>query len=153
MHENSSEKDQMKTRTAWLVFPIVLVISLPVMTDALAELPVLPIKPKFQPDPLIVRGTSGGVKNSDCGNIANTPNQIIQIAQPLPYLRLNVQSAGQPTLLIDGPGGHFCVLGDSYSGGQPEISGYWQAGRYSLYVGDRAQGQHPYTLSISEKNN
>ena len=142
----------MKTRTAWLVFPIALVIGLPVMTSTLAEVPVLSIKPKFQPDPLTVHGNSGGAKNSDCGHIADTPNQIIQVPQPLPYLRLNVQSAGQPTLLIDGPGGHFCVLGDSFSGGQPEISGYWQAGRYSLYVGDRTQGQHPYTLSISENS-
>lgn len=143
----------MKTRTQWLVVPTALAINLAVTGATLAEPSVLKINPNFQPDPLVVRGTSGGAKTSDCGNIAAKPNQVIQVTKPLPYLRLSVQSDGQPTLLIQGPGGRFCVLADSYSAGKPEISGYWQPGRYSLYVGDRAQGQHPYTLSISKKNN
>lgn len=143
----------MKTRTHRLIVPAVLAINLAVMQATLAEEPVIQINSKFQPDPLVVRGTSGGGKRSDCGNIAAKPNQVIQVKEPLPYLRLTVKSAGQPTLLIQGPGGRFCVLADRYSGGNPEISGYWQAGRYSLYVGDRAQGQHPYTLSVSQKNN
>jgi hypothetical protein len=143
----------MKTRTHRLIVPAVLAINLAVMQATLAEEPVVQINSKFQPDPLVVRGTSGGAKSSDCGNIAAKPNQVIQVKEPLRYLRLTVKSAGQPTLLIQGPGGRFCVLADRYSGGNPEISGYWQAGRYSLYVGDRAQGQHPYTLSVSQKNN
>lgn len=143
----------MKTRTHGLIVPVVLAINLAVTQATLAEAPVVQINSKFQPDPLVVRGTSGGAKSSDCGNIAAKPNQVIQVKEPLPYLRLTVKSAGQPTLLIQGPGGRFCVLADSYSGGKPEISGFWQAGRYSLYVGDRAQGQHPYTLSVSQKNN
>lgn len=143
----------MKTHTHGLIVPVVLAINLAVTQATLAEAPVVQINSKFQPDPLVVRGTSGGGKSSDCGNIAAKPNQVIQVKEPLPYLRLTVKSAGQPTLLIQGPGGRFCVLADSYSGGNPEISGFWQAGRYSLYVGDRAQGQHPYTLSVSQKNN
>ena len=143
----------MKTRTHGLIVPVVLAINLALTQATLAEAPVVQINSKFQPDPLVVRGTSGGAKSSDCGNIAAKPNQVIQVKEPLPYLRLTVKSAGQPTLLIQGPGGRFCVLADSYSGGNPEISGFWQAGRYSLYVGDRAQGQHPYTLSVSQKNN
>lgn len=146
----------MKTRTQWLVVPTALAISLAVTSASLAQPPsqtVVQINPKFQPDPLVVRGKTGGAKSSDCGNIAATPNQVIQVKEPLPYLRLSVQSDGKPTLLIDGPAGRFCVLGDSYPEGNPEISGYWQAGRYSVHVGDRAQGQHPYTLSISQKKN
>lgn len=143
----------MKTRTHGLIVPVVLAINLAVTQATLAEAPVVQINSKFQPDPLVVRGTSGGGKSSDCGNIAAKPNQVIQVKEPLPYLRLTIKSAGQPTLLIQGPGGRFCVLADSYSGGNPEISGFWQAGRYSLYVGDRAQGKHPYTLSVSQKNN
>jgi hypothetical protein len=143
----------MKTRTNWLVVPTALAISLAFTGTCLAEAPVLEITPKAQSEPLVVSGTSGGEKSSDCGNIAATPNQILQVTEPLPYLRLSVESAGEPTLLIEGPGGRFCVLADSYSGGNPEISGYWQAGRYSLYVGDRAKDQHPYTLHISQKNN
>ena len=144
----------MKTRTDWLIVTTALAVSFAFPGGAsLAETAVFEITPKAQAEPQVVSGISGGAKSSDCGNIAVTPNQIIQVSEPLPYLRLSVKSAGEPTLLIEGPGGRFCVMSDSYSGGNPEISGYWQAGRYSLYVGDRSQNQHPYTLSISQKNN
>lgn len=143
----------MKTRKDWLVVPTALAISLAITGISLAEVSIVTITPKFQPDPLVVRGTSGGAKSSNCGNIAAIPNQVIQVTESLPYLRLRVQSAGQPTLLIEGPAGRFCVLADRLSGDKPEISGYWQAGKYAIYVGDRAQGKHPYTLSISQQKN
>lgn len=139
----------MKTCKAWLVVPTALAISLATSVYG-AEAQIVQIAPNFQPDPLVVSGTSGGGQSSDCGNIAATPNQVIQVTKSLPYLRLSVKSAGQPTLLINGPAGRFCVLADSYSKGKPEISGFWQAGSYSIHVGDRAQGKHPYTLSISQ---
>ena len=142
----------MKKHTKWLVLPSALAISFAVTTATLAEESSVKITPKFQPDPLVVRGTSGGEKSSDCGNIAATPSQILEVTQPLPYLRFSVASEGQPTLLIEGPGKrHFCVLADTEAGESPEISGYWEAGKYSLYVGERTQAQHPYTLSISQK--
>lgn len=141
----------MKTFTNWLVVPAALALSLTFTNPSRADAPVVKIAPNFQPDPLVVRGTSGGAKNSNCGNIAATPSQVIQVAQPLPYLQLQVKSAGQPTLLIDGPGGRFCVLADRFSGGNAQIAGFWQAGRYSLYVGEISQARHPYTLSISQR--
>lgn len=141
----------MKTYTDWLFVPTALAITLAITGVSVAEAPVVQVAPNFQPDPLVVSGTSGGAKSSDCGNIAATPNQVIQVPESLPYLRLSVQSAGQPTLLVEGPAGRFCVLAGSSSDSNPEISGYWQAGKYSLYVGDRSQGQHPYNLSISRK--
>ena len=142
----------MKPGTLFKVVPVALAMSL-VFTDAsLAETPVVSINSKFQPDPLSVNGKSGGTVSSKCGNITATPNQVIQVTESLPYLRLTVESGGQPTLLIDGPGGRFCVLADSYSGGnKPEISGYWQAGKYSLYVGELSQRQYNYSLSISQQ--
>ena len=141
----------MKPGKLFMVVPVALVMSL-VLTDAsLAETPVVRINANFQPDPLIVNGKSGGTVSSKCGNITATPNQVIQVTESLPYLRLTVESGGQPTLLVDGPGGRFCVLPDSYSGGKPAISGYWQAGKYSLYVGELSQKQYTYTLSISQQ--
>lgn len=109
------------------------------------------ISPNFKPDPITLTGKSGGPNKSNCGNIAAAPNQVIQVTQSFPYLRLTVEGSGQPTLLIDGPGGKYCVLADSYSGGKPEITGFWQAGTYSLYVGDLSQGQYNYTLLISQQ--
>lgn len=136
----------------WLIIPVALAIGFTCAVAYAETAPVLEITPNSQSEPLVVHGKSGGGNGSDCGNIAATPNQTIQVTESLPYLRLSVESSGEPTLLIEGPGGRFCVLADSYSGGSPEISGYWEKGRYSLYVGDHTQEQHPYTLSISQKN-
>ena len=141
----------MKTRTLFTFVPTLLAMNLVLVDANLAKAQVLRINSNLQPDPLIVNGKSGGTLRSNCGKITATPNQVIQVTDSLPYLRLTVESSGQPTLLIDGPGGRFCVLADSYSGGKPEISGYWQAGRYSLYVGELSQGQYNYTLSISQQ--
>jgi hypothetical protein len=107
----------------------------------------------LQPDPTTLTGKSGGSNKSNCGNsyISTAPSQVLQVTESLPYLRLTVESTGKPTLLIDGPEGRFCVLADNYSGGKPEISGFWQAGNYSLYVGELSQAQYNYTLSISQQ--
>ena len=142
----------MKTLRLLGIVPISLVMSL-VFTEAnLAQTPNVQINRAFQPDPLVLNGKSGGTVKSNCGNISTEPSQVIQVTESLPYLRLTVESQGKPTLLIDGPGGRFCVMADSYSGGKPEQSGYWQAGRYSVYVGELSQQQHNYSLSISQHN-
>ncbi|MEH2320500.1 hypothetical protein [Nostoc sp.] len=142
----------MKTLRLLAIVPTALAMSL-VFTEAnLAQTPEIKINRNFQPDPLILNGKSGGTVKSNCGNITTEPNQVIQVTESLPYLRLTVESQGKPTLLIDGPGGRFCVLADSYSGGKSEQSGYWQAGKYSLYVGELSKREYSYTLSISQKN-
>ncbi|MGE5659832.1 MAG: hypothetical protein ACM37W_24850 [Actinomycetota bacterium] len=113
----------------------------------------LQIAPGF-PEPLTVSGTSGGPNNSgDCGFIAPGPNLVIQVTADLPYWRLRVQTAGSPTLLIQGPTGRFCVLPETSAGGNLQFSGYGNKGSYAVFVGDRARGQHPYSLSISQNRN
>jgi hypothetical protein len=143
---------KMKKLRLLVIVPTALAMSL-VFTEAnLAQTPTIQINRNFQPDPLILNGKSGGTVKSNCGNITTEPNQVIQVTESLPYLRLTVESQGKPTLLIDGPGGRFCVMADSYSGGKPELSGYWQPGKYLLSVGELSQQQYSYTLSISQKN-
>jgi hypothetical protein len=139
----------MKIRKYWLATTAVAML-LSVNAASMAEAGVLKIQPNFQRDPLTVSGTSGGPRSSDCGNIAATPNYTLQVTESLPYVRVSVQGGEQPTLLMDGPTGHFCVLAEPNSRDNAEISGYLQPGTYSLYVGDRGQGR-PYTLSISQK--
>lgn len=143
----------MKTSTLIKFVPIVLflAIGLTFANFQLVKADVVQIERDFQPDPLTLSGKSGGTEKSNCGSISATPSQVLQVAESLPYLRLTVESEGKPTLLIDGPEGRFCVLGDSYSQEKPEISGYWQAGEYSLYIGDSSNQQHDYTLSISQQ--
>ncbi|NJK39442.1 MAG: hypothetical protein HC835_00030 [Oscillatoriales cyanobacterium RM2_1_1] len=97
--------------------------------------------------PLSISGTSGGTTNSgDCGYIATTPNHVIDVTEDLTFWQIRVKTAGSPTLLIDGPGGRYCVLPE---GGLLQFSGYGTPGTYKLFIGDRAQGKHPYTLSVS----
>jgi len=142
----------MKTLRLLAIVPTALAMSL-VFTEAnLAQTPTIQIHQNLQPDPLVLNGKSGGTVKSNCGNISAKPNQVIQVTESLPYLRLTVESQGKPTLLIDGPGGRFCVLADSYSGGKSELSGFWQAGTYSLHVGELSKQEYSYTLSISQKN-
>jgi hypothetical protein len=141
---------KMKTGLLLRLVPVALAMSFS-LTIAKATAEQVKISPNFKPDPLTLTGKSGGSNKGNCGNIAPTPNQVIQVTESLPYLRLTVEGSGQPTLLIDGPGGRFCVLPDNYSGKKPEITGFWQAGSYSLYVGELSQGQYNYTLSISQQ--
>jgi len=111
----------------------------------------LQIAPGF-PEPLTMSGVSGGPNNSgDCGFVSQAPNHVIQVTQDLPYWRIAVQTAGAPSLMIQGPRGRFCVLPANAATGNVEFSGYGDKGTYTIFVGDRSQGQHPYSLSISQK--
>jgi hypothetical protein len=111
----------------------------------------LQIAPGF-PEPLNISGVSGGQNNSgDCGFVSQAPNHVIQVTQDLPYWRIAVQTAGAPSLMIQGPRGRFCVLPANAAAGNVEFSGYGDKGTYTIFVGDRSQGQHPYSLSISQK--
>lgn len=109
----------------------------------------LQIGPGITPPPPI-SGQSGGPNNSgDCGYISNSPNLIFQATENLPFLRIRVQTQGVPTLLVQGPTGRFCVLPDTAGSGMIDMSGFANKGTYSVFIGDRAQGQHPFTLIIS----
>ncbi|MBE9038081.1 hypothetical protein [aff. Roholtiella sp. LEGE 12411] len=141
----------MKTLKPFKFVPIALMMSLVFTEASFAQTLQIQINRNLQSDPLILNGQSGGSIKSNCGNVTAAPNQIIEVTESLPYLRLTVETKGQPTLLIDGPGGRFCVLADSYSGGKPELSGYWQPGKYLLFIGELSQQQHSYTLSISQQ--
>lgn len=141
----------MKTLKFIKFVPILLAMSLIFTNIQLAQAEVIQIERDFQPDPLTLNGKSGGFEKSNCGNIGAKPNHVLEVTESLPYLRLTVKSKGKPTLLINGPEGRFCILGDSYSQDRPEISGYWQAGKYSLHIGDLSKQQHTYNLSISQQ--
>ncbi len=111
----------------------------------------LQIDSKLKTDPFTVTGQSGGKVSSNCGNIPASPHHVLQLKKSLPYLRITVDSENKPTLLIDGPGGKFCVLPDAYSGSKPEISGFFQEGKYNLYIGQLISGNPDYTLFISQQ--
>jgi hypothetical protein len=141
----------MKALRISMFVPAALIIGLVITQINIVSAQVVRITNKIQPDPLVVNGQSGGTNKSNCGNIGTQPNQVIEVPESLPYVRLSLESGGQPTLLIDGPSGRFCVLPDNHSGTKPELSGFLAAGTYSVYVGDLSNQQNPYTLSISQQ--
>ncbi|MFM2063006.1 MAG: hypothetical protein RLZZ507_2676 [Cyanobacteriota bacterium] len=141
----------MKTLKLLTFVPATLLMSLLFNQPILAQTPFIPINNQLPTDPLVVNGTSGGTVQSNCGNITTQPSQVLQVQESLPYLRLTVEGQGQPTMLIDGPGGRFCVLADNYSANKPELAGFWQLGNYLVYVGNLSPGQYNYTLSISQQ--
>ena len=137
----------MKTWSQWIALPIATAVVVtqvsPVWSQAIAITP--------NSAPLQMTGTSGGDRqdNSCAGFISAQPNHTIQVTEDAD-LRFVLQGAGQPALLIrSSTGKSFCVPADMYSNGKVEIPGRWHSGIYSVYVGDRANERHAYTLSIS----
>jgi hypothetical protein len=155
IYQHSRALFKMKTFRPLTLVTATLAMCLVFNQTSLAETPVIQINNNLQKDPTVVNGMAGGTVKSNCGNITTKPSQVIQIKQSLPYLRLTVESPGKPTLLIDGPGGKFCVLADNESGSTPELAelaGYFPAGRYTINIGELSSSQYPYTLSISQKH-
>ncbi len=112
------------------------------------------ITPQFQPDPMVLQGTSGGGQaSSNCGSIATAPNHVVQLNSDFSYLRFSLQGDGQPTLLIRLPNGTTSCISADANSGRINAPGYWEQGSYAFYVGDRSGGQYPYTLSITQRRN
>jgi hypothetical protein len=141
----------MKTQRLFTVVSVGLAINLLLTQGSFAKPPITKMKNPLLKDPTTLTGISGGAVKTDCGYISTTPSQIIEVTEPLPYLQLNVKSEGQPTLLIEGPGGRFCVLSNDDLEGKPKLSGYWTVGTYSVYVGESSKQKYNYTLSISQQ--
>jgi hypothetical protein len=141
------------TPNRWMVIPAALALTLTGAGAALCDSPAIQLAKNFPTDPIVVNGTTGGpVKTRDCGSVAQTPNQVVSLTNgSIDYMRMSVTAEGDPTLVVQGPGGRFCVLADKRAGENPHISGFWPQGVYKIYVGDRSGAQHPYTLSLTQK--
>ncbi|HIK06979.1 MAG TPA: hypothetical protein IGS40_20190 [Trichormus sp. M33_DOE_039] len=141
----------MNTFTLLKVLTTTLVTSL-ILTEAIAaQTPMIQMSRNLTSDPLVVNGTSDKTVPSNCGNVTTAPNQVIRVTEALPYLRVTAKGTGRPTLLIDGPGGRFCVLAESSTNNEAELSGYWPTGDYSIKVGNLSQQQYNYTIEISQQ--
>lgn len=139
-----------KTMNRWLIGTWATVLAMAAATPAMTQ-PTAKVLNRLI-EPISLQGQSGGPVASDCGYISTQPSQQLQLtqefAQSSGYLRFVVEGAGDPTLLIEGPAGRFCVLSDRAMNRGPEAVGYWLPGTYQIYVGDRQSQSHPYRLSI-----
>jgi hypothetical protein len=119
------------------------------------------LSPAFSPDPATVRGISGGPKAANevtgrpetatgpCnGFVDEQPDHTITLTEFFNYLRLQVQSSEDTTLVIRGPGGTWC--NDDYFGKNPGIAGQWLSGTYQVWIGSYDQnGYHPYVIRMT----
>ncbi|MGC1244702.1 MAG: hypothetical protein WA865_00665 [Spirulinaceae cyanobacterium] len=131
--------------------PTTLVITLLGTGVAVGQGNVTTISKDPSSGPITLSGMSGGsVDSGDCGSVSDTPNQVINVAERIDYMRVSVEAEGQPTLIIEGPSGRVCLLPDSFSG-KPEMSGLFTAGVYKISVGDLSGTQNSFQLSISQQ--
>lgn len=131
------------------LFAIPLAASIMAVSSSPALSQPITISPNSQP--IQVNGVSGGnQKDSGCaGFIAASPNHLVQVTEDTDF-RFVLQGTEKMALLIRSSNGQsFCVPVDSYSQGKVEIPGRWRKGTYSVFVGDRANESHSYTLLIS----
>ena len=141
----------MKTLKLFTLIPLGLGMVLLLTQASFAKPTITQIKNPLDIDPITLTGISGGSVKTDCGYISDTPSQVIEATDPFPYLQLTVESRGQPTLLVEGPGGRFCVLSNDAVEPKAKLSGYWTVGKYSVYVGESSKQNYQYTLSISQQ--
>jgi hypothetical protein len=118
--------------------------------------------PKFSPDPVTIRGISGGAvparnvaghaetPTGPCmGFVDQAPDHTVVLTTFFNYLSLQVNSPEDTTLLISGPGGSWC--NDDYQGKNPGVAGQWLAGTYRVWVGSYdTNNYHPYIIRITE---
>ncbi|MDZ8224744.1 MULTISPECIES: hypothetical protein [unclassified Nostoc] len=120
------------------------------------------ISPQFSPDPLTVRGMSGGsISGSQVGArsetatgpctgfVDETPDHTLVLTSKFDYLKLQVQSPEDTTIIIKGPGGTWC--NDDFDGKNAGMIGEWLPGNYEVWVGSYEKDKYlPYTLQITE---
>jgi len=128
----------------WARVPVAVVTALALASGVQAQVQT-PVS-----SPVVVRGSSGGPQSSSCGFVPAAPSQTVRVSEPFAALRFEVQSQSTSTLMITGPGGRSqCARASDFSGGVIEVTGVWEQGTYSLFVGERNQGtRNPFTLTI-----
>ena len=111
--------------------------------------------------PLTITGTSGGtIKASEITQTKNTstgycdgftrqePNHILTIDTFFDYLRLEVESVADTTILVRGAGGVWC--NDDAGSANPMIEGQWRPGVYQIWIGSyRSDGNDNYKIKIT----
>jgi hypothetical protein len=98
------------------------------------------------PDPLVIAGVSGGSLTATevletkttttgfCdGFINRQPNHTLTLNSFYDFLRIEVESNADTTIMIKGPGGIWC--NDDTNDTNPVIEGQWQPGSYKIWIG------------------
>ncbi|TAE54074.1 MAG: hypothetical protein EAZ76_16235 [Nostocales cyanobacterium] len=152
-------------RLSVTIITVGLITTINSLADAQETTPILAditIDNKFKPDPLVIRGMSGSsvpasqvnggnkTQTGTCsGFVDKDPNHNLKLLNKFDYLKIQVESPADTTIMIKGPGGTWC--NDDLDGKNPGIVGEWLKGSYKIWVGSYEKGKSlPYTLKITE---
>ncbi|MBD2387997.1 hypothetical protein [Cylindrospermum sp. FACHB-282] len=152
-------------RLSFMIVTLFITSMISAIADAQEAPPIfgdITINQKFSPDPLTVRGMSGGsvpgkkvagraeTATGPCtGFVDQAPDHKLQLTSKFDYLKLQVESPEDTIIIIKGPGGTWC--NDDFQGKNPGIVGEWLKGTYQIWVGSYKKGKYfPYTLKITE---
>jgi len=119
---------------------------------------------KVMPDPLIIRGETGGkykaaaLLNTEgtstgfCnGFVHKKPNHLLLLSNFFEFLKIEVNSNSDTSIIIEGPGGVWC--NDDFHGINPVIEGQWQPGNYKIWIGSyQKNNDRNYQMKITSKN-
>lgn len=116
----------------------------------------LSLAPGFAPDPTTMRGSAGAELDAasfgpGCiGHVSRTPDHVLALEAPMPYLRIVARAAEDVTLVVRRPDGSF-LCNDDHQGRDPMVEGELEAGSYQIYVGSYSVEARatPYTIAFT----
>ncbi|MCL1472256.1 hypothetical protein [Argonema antarcticum] len=163
--QKGKERKETSFLSYFLVFSFYFLLSEKILAQPAPPMPLfdnLTIGPGFKPDPRTIRGISGGLErasdiagrqetaNGPCvGFVGKNPSHTLVLSSPFNYLRVQVQSPDDTTLVIQGPGGTWC--NDDSEGKNAGIAGEWLPGTYSIWIGSYQKNKYtPYIIRVTQ---
>ena len=141
------------------------IVGLSVTSTALAQEIVknITLDGQINPNPMMIEGMSGGsIPASEVVNTKETstglceglveqqPDHILVLKTFFEFLKIEVASSTDTTILVAGPGGVWC--NDDYNNDNPALEGQWQAGKYHIWVGSYEETPNSYQIKITGHN-
>jgi hypothetical protein len=84
------------------------------------------------------------------GFVDREPDHRLTLSGFMDYLRLEVQSNADTSMVVRGPGGSWC--NDNYRDRNPGMAGQWLAGTYEIWVGSPTnRDYYPYVLRVTQR--
>ncbi|MDJ0898774.1 MAG: hypothetical protein QNJ55_08175 [Xenococcus sp. MO_188.B8] len=118
---------------------------------------------QINPNPMMIDGMSGGsiqaievvhIKETTTGYcnglVDQQPNHILTLNNFFEFLKIEVESSTDTTILVQGPGGVWC--NDDYNNDDPALEGQWQQGKYKIWVGSYDETPNSYRIRITGDN-
>lgn len=135
-------------------------VSAPAPLGTPAVRPAIALAPGFLPRPTVARGTAGGPVDGGSlyeyciGSMPRTPQHVLDVSAPLPYLAIGAYGNVDLTIAVHLPDGSW-LCNDDWDGLNPRVEGPIGRGRVEVFVGtygsaSQGGGDYEYTVGFSE---